>query len=108
IQLLGLQNDEGKWAFRKNVNEMFDDLDEHSIQKDDHNKKEKVLDQSYSSFNNVVTEWEEALDLLNYYPWIQLYPKYVHRAFSHMVWKKVTDANLSRHQKDEWANVCFP
>ncbi|WP_155891180.1 SIR2 family NAD-dependent protein deacylase [Ectobacillus panaciterrae] len=86
IQLCGQKRDDGTWSFARYINELtFDDagpIDAHS---------------------HVVHTWEEALELIESYPWTQLSPQEVHPEFRLHIWK---EAESSGSRLDQWRDIC--
>ncbi|GIM48014.1 hypothetical protein DNHGIG_35630 [Collibacillus ludicampi] len=102
ISLLGIQTPDG-WKYCRESNEStrFDDL----------------FDEGYASTNplrnrsEIVNTWEEALKLLDRYPWAQLHPLKVHPEFQWKVWSEVLrrTRDFARNNRlQEWFDVCFP
>ena len=93
VALYGIRTDDG-WRFQRNVVDQSPlMLDEDEIRHD----------------SKFVSSWEEALALLDQYPWRQLSPIRVHREFRQHVWavvkKRYTGANAER-DLERWRDRC--
>lgn len=107
IKLLGKEQSPGQWVFRKLVNEIqFDDLEDEAINSSSHDRidyEARVVNKS----------WEEALQILDRYPWHKLSPREVHPGFRKQLWaafqaKRKGDPRSSSHRPTRWLKVCFP
>jgi len=98
ISLFGWQDDKSEWHFLR-------ETDERTLMgmmpEEDRN----------SCTSESVVGWDEGLKLLNRYPWLFLYPLYVHPDFGKLVLQEVYTA---REKNDgefvdltEWEMVCF-
>jgi len=96
ICLFGYKAPNGDWLFSRENNEetlrgFLSEEDAEGI--------------SFSSKSKWVKGWDEALGLLNRYPWKQLYPLYLSEEFKEIVLNEVrNDPNSSRRLYD-WENL---
>jgi NAD-dependent SIR2 family protein deacetylase len=102
ITLLGIQTPEG-WKYCRGYSE--------SAQFDVFFNEGDVTSSLLWNRSEIVDTWEEALKLLDEYPWVQLHPFNVHPEFQLKVWTEV----LRRHHEftrynrlQEWFDACFP
>jgi hypothetical protein len=100
VTLYGVRLGKGKWKFTLDKNEgtMADFLLEEDAD---------VLS-TLRTRSNYVGTWDEALVLLDKYPWTYFVPKEVHPEFRELVWSAVESRNgkqswrLEKHCYEEW------
>ncbi|WP_308017573.1 SIR2 family NAD-dependent protein deacylase [Alkalihalobacillus deserti] len=111
ITLLGKEQQSGQWEFKKAVNEMnFDDLDEEI-----NNLTKLTRETHFANRENIADTWENALQIMNQYPWPILRPREVHPEFRKRVWTALQKEREQKYGKrldsyrlDKWAALCFP
>jgi hypothetical protein len=105
ITLYGLKNRAGRWLFTLGTNETT------MLSFDETLSPDKV-----TSTSKTVDTWEDALKLLDRYPWTSLYPLEVHPEFRQLVWEAVLERGktLDKSQVDhwlryleKWCELCF-
>ncbi|WP_090192534.1 hypothetical protein [Pseudomonas pohangensis] len=90
IRLVGLLHDE-KWVFRVRINDMF---------------ASPATRETAS-----IDTWQQALTLLDSYPWHCLFPKEVNPGFAQRVWQAyeqrwAQEGGGVEHHRDEWELAC--
>jgi hypothetical protein len=62
--------------------------------------------------SSVVDSWEEALKLLDQYPWHRLYPLRVHPEFRQKIWvevqRRLSSQGDNKRLEHNWRRVLFP
>lgn len=101
ISLLGRRNLDGTWHFMRKTNESF-----HSAILSDEDKEGISFETSHGSVQTIA----EGLELLNKYPWHQLYPLRVHPEFQQSVYDTVIELTKADGGKNrnlyEWKIEC--
>ena len=67
---------------------------------------EEYEDENLRSESAVVAGWEEAVPLLDMYPWTRLYPVFVHPDFSQRVLAAVQRRTTDAHELELWGRAC--
>lgn len=94
ITLQGARTKDG-WRFQRNV------VDQTLLMI--HEGEEIRYDSQFTS------SWDEALGLMDQYPWQHLYPLQVHPEFGHAVWAAVQKrcvGECSEHALERWRDRC--
>jgi len=96
ICLYGYKDSNGDWLFSRESNEealrgMLSEEDAKGI--------------SFSSKSKWVKGWDEALVLLNRYPWKQLYPLYLNEEFKEIVLNEVRNDPNNSSRLSQWENL---
>ena len=100
IGLFGFQTPEGEWRF-------FRETNEHALM--DLLSPEEAEGLELSSKSETVSSWEEAVRIMDRYPWPTLYPLYVHPAFVDLVMSELTARQQrprGRIDLRRWTEVC--
>lgn len=91
LTLLGIRTGRG-WRFRRGVREQIDE-------------------DASSHASDWVDSWQDALVILDRYPWRELYPITVHREFRQQVWAAVEREfghDPSGRRAEQWRRLCDP
>lgn len=93
ITVLG-KEENGQWKFSLKINEIISD----DVKQSDHHE--------------IVDSFEQALNLLNAYPWPKLHPLKIHPVFRKSVWNGLQSVKnqykMEQQQFSRWAELCFP
>ena len=95
ITLFGIRTEQG-WRFLRKV-------DDSSLSEFD-DEEEAICHESHST-----SSWQEALALLDNYPWSRLYPMSVHSEFLRDVWAAVQqrlDGSEPEYLIEQWRELC--
>ena len=99
VTLIGRRTEAGVWKFKRT-----------SL---DHTNQ--LLDESEPPLRGEsewVSSWDEAVRLLDKYPWASLYPRTVHPEFADRILVEATRRLLAKHDRyaakalDRWAAIC--
>ena len=99
ITLSGYETEQGEWHF-------FRETDESSFMS--LMPKEDTDGPEFRTESETVSGWDEALNILNRYPWPCLYPLYVHPNFADVVMQELkrASAEMGHIDFEEWEMVC--
>lgn len=67
-----------------------------------------VSDGPFVSRSQKAADWDEGLQLLDRYAWVNLFPLYVHRDFADRVLDAVKARSRNGRVPSNWARVCMP